>query len=72
MPQVTGYMHYTVPPLLSFALPMSALLYLRDGPGGVKLISKQADFHSFEVGAGLTPGGRACPAQPLRASGHAA
>lgn len=38
---VTGYQHYLSPPLFGFSLPMSALLYLRDGPGGTKLICKQ-------------------------------
>lgn len=45
---VTGYQHYLSPPLFGFSLPMSALLYLRDGPGGTKLICKQVDYHSFE------------------------
>ncbi|KAI3424859.1 hypothetical protein D9Q98_008243 [Chlorella vulgaris] len=45
---VTGYQHYTVPPLFGFSLPMSALMYLEDGPQGTKLIKKQVDFHSFE------------------------
>lgn len=40
--RVTGFNHYTSPPLLGFSLPMSALLYLEDGPGGTKLIAKQA------------------------------
>ncbi len=39
---VTGYQHYTVPPLFGFSLPMSALMYLEDGPQGTKLIKKQA------------------------------
>ena len=39
--RVTGFNHYLVPPLFGFSLPMSALLYLRDGPGGKKLITKQ-------------------------------
>ncbi|KAL4439448.1 hypothetical protein ABPG77_008777 [Micractinium sp. CCAP 211/92] len=45
---VTGYQHYLSPPLFGFSLPMSTLLYLRDGPSGCKLICKQVDYHSFE------------------------
>ena len=41
---VTGYQHYTAPPLFGFSLPMSVLMYLRDGPGGTKLIGKQAGW----------------------------
>jgi len=38
---VTGFQHYLSPPLFGFSLPMSTLLYLKDAPGGAKLIGKQ-------------------------------
>lgn len=47
---VTGYQHYLAPPLFSFSLPMSCLLYLRDGPGGTKLIAKQASAAALHCG----------------------
>jgi hypothetical protein len=38
---VTGFVHYLQPPMFGFSLPMHVLMYLRDGPGGTKLIAKQ-------------------------------